>query len=162
MYPGFDLIYPRKSSVFQKYEFWGSWSNRDSTSISYYSYADSVPTTASFFSKSDYVIHSALADNFDVGFPSIKPSLCRTNCSTDKIDWGIYSSPNSALQPLMFLTSLHTKYLKDETVANLKINGFYFEKADDFDYDSYFNYVFRPDLLNKKLLKRSLGFSKGF
>ncbi len=162
MYPGYDLIYPKKTSIFQKYEFWGVWSNRNSGAISYYSYSDSVPTTSSFFSESDYVIHSNQADNFDVEFPTIKPSLCRTDCSTDLIDWKIYFSPNSAQQPLSLLTSLHSKYLKDEDITKLKITGFHFEKTDGFDYDNYFNYVFNPDLMNKKLLKRSVGFDKGF
>ena len=162
MYPGFDLIFPKKSSVFQKYEFWGIWSNQNSGAISYYGYSDSVPTTSSFFSESDYVIHSNQADNFDVEFPSIKPSFCRTDCSTDRIDWRIYASPNSAQQPVSLLTSLHSQYLRDEDITKLKITSFHFEKADGFDYDNYFNYVFSPDLMNKKLLKRSVGFDKGF
>jgi hypothetical protein len=162
MYPGFDLIYPKKSSAFQKYEFWGIWSNQNSASISYYSYEDSVPTAASFFSESDYVIHSSQADNFNVEFPTLEPSLCRIDCSADNLDWRIYSSPNSALQPLTLLTSLHSVYLKNEDLTKLKITGFNFEKADGFPYDNYFNYVFNPDLMNKKLLRRSVAFGKGF
>jgi hypothetical protein len=52
--------------------------------------------------------------------------------------------------------------LKDEDLTTLKITGFDFEKADGFDYENYFIYVFNPDLLNKKLLKESVGFYKVF
>ena len=162
MYPGFDLVYPKTSTVFQKYEFWGIWSDQNSRSLNYYSYNDTVPTTASFFSESDYVIHSNQPDNFNIEFPAIRPSLCRIDCSTDKIDWRIYSSPNSAQHPVSLLTSLHSTYLKSEDLTNLKITGFYFEKAAGFDYGDYLGYVFNPDLLNKKLLKSSVGFYEGF
>jgi hypothetical protein len=52
--------------------------------------------------------------------------------------------------------------LKSQDLSGLKLQNFGFERVTGFDYAGYFNNVFNPELLKKKLVRYSVGYGKVF
>lgn len=157
----YDLVYPK--TIIQKFEFDGIFSNRSYETSSYYSFCDTVPTQVPYIDASSYSLSSSNNDNFSVQFNNEQPTYYKTEWVSGKITYELYSSPDATVQhPLSFLNQQKSILLENQDLSGLKLQNFGFEKVAGFDYAGYFNYVFNPESLKKKLVKSSVGYGKAF
>lgn len=156
----YDLEYPK--TTVQKFEFGGSFSNQNGEYSSYYCFGDTVPTQVPYLDASSCSFSSTKNDDFSVQFNN-QPTYYKTVWLSGKISFTLFSSPDVMVQhPLSFLNQQKSMLLKNQDLSGLTLQNFSFEKVAGFDYASYFNYVFNPESLKKKLVRSSVGFGKAF
>ncbi|HZZ75318.1 MAG TPA: hypothetical protein VFE04_05290, partial [Puia sp.] len=157
----YDLVYPK--TIVQKFEFGGIFSNRNYENSSYYSFCDTVPTQVPYIDASSSNLISTNNDHFSVRFNNVQPTYYKTEWVSGKITFRIFSSSDATDQyPLSFLNQQKSILLKGLDLSGLKLQQFSFENVEGFDYADYFNYVFNPESLKKKLVKSSVGYGKAF
>jgi hypothetical protein len=157
----YDLEYPK--TAVQKFEFAGIFGNGNYESSGYYSFCDTVPTQLPYLDASSCSFGSTKNDEFTVQFNNIQPTYYRTDWVAGKITFKLFSAPDATTQhPLSFLNQQKSILLKNQDLSGLKLQNFNYEVVAGFDYAGYFNYVFNPELLNKKRVRSSVSFGRAF
>ncbi|HXD77581.1 MAG TPA: hypothetical protein VN616_07220 [Puia sp.] len=168
LYDFFDLgagsasfAYPPK--YVQKYEtqVWGE-SNDKSEQFIYYNYSDSVPGTIEFQDNSKFTLVATTNSDFRVTFNGSKPSYYNTAWSAGPVSFDVYESPDSTLQALSLLKSLHSRMLAGQDLSGLTLVNFNFETATGYGFLDFFNYACNPSRIQTYSLPYESEYFKSF
>jgi hypothetical protein len=135
------LQIPRQPFI-QKYELNILLFGSDSDNVTFYNYADTVPTVFSLPDQSYYSLNATQADNFSVSWPKGKPTSYTVTWATSTVHWSISASTDStSLHPLSMFTALHSKLLSGQNLNSLALLNFSLQTVQGFDYAGFLGYV---------------------
>ena len=157
-----EIEYPAKGV--QKYELNVLADYGNNGSASYYSYANTIPSTLPFPAEPAFTLTSPLYSNFSVQFNGEKPLFYQSIWENTTIYWNLYSSPDSAtITPQHLLTSLHSKMLQEQDLSTMTTHSFtYGSVSPEMAYADWWTYLFNPAQNSVKRINSILTFTQDF
>jgi hypothetical protein len=155
-----DVEYPR--TQVQKLQLLYSFSV-GSDYIYYYSYGNTIASSLTWPSESNYEVSSSLANNFAITFNGTQPSRYATTWNCAKAWFTLYASPDSTnTNPQAILSSLNSKLCPSQNLSSPTLSGFYFESTPGLDYAGIFALQHNPALLKAQPITSNMQFFKTF
>jgi hypothetical protein len=156
-----DLEYPAK--YVQKFQLHATFLAPDNTQVTYYSYGSTISPDFLFPDPSTYTITSYQSDNFSIKFNNLSPTFYDTQWKSAKINFYIYSSPDSGVQhPQTLLTSLGSQKLKSQAITPPTPSSMSFETVEGMNYAQFLSYSSSPSLITTRRVSSAVRLLKTF
>jgi hypothetical protein len=156
-----DLEYPAK--YVQKFQVHATFLAPDSTQVTYYSYGSGISPNFLFPDPSRYSLTSIQSNDFSIKFNNLTPTFYETQWKSGKINFYIYSAPDSNVQqPQSLLTSINSQKLKSQTITTLKPVNALFETLDAMSYASFLYNSASPSLFGTWRVGSAVRWIKNF